>query len=228
MLVTVLRTAIMYVFVVLCLRVMGKRQIAELEPSELVVTIIISEIATEPIVDPGKPFATAALAIAILLFLETILSFIAYKHIGFRTLLYGKPSTFFSDGRINQNEMESQRFNMSDLLEEIRNSGATSLDDVEYVIMETNGNVSVILNTENRPVTPSDMGIKAAQTEISYILIDNGTLIKNNLERLKISRKWVMDKLHENGLKKISLVFYMGADKSGNAVVVKKGRDSNE
>ena len=116
----------------------------------------------------------------------------------------------------------------SDLLEEIRNSGATSLDDVEYVIMETNGNVSVILNTENRPVTPSDMGIKAAQTEISYILIDNGTLIKNNLERLKISRKWVMDKLHENGLKKISQVFYMGADKSGNAVVVKKGRDSNE
>ncbi len=222
MLVTVIRTAIMYVLVVFCLRVMGKRQIAELEPSELVVTIIISEIAADPVVDPGTPFLTAAVSIVILLFLEVFLSFIAYKNINIRSLLYGKPSTFFSDGKINQKEMQNQRYSIGDLLEEVRNRGAASLSDVEYVIMETNGNVSVIQNSISRPVTPSDLGLDVNPTEISYIIIDNGNLIKNNLIRLKLSKSWLMDELKKEGIKKISQVFYMGADKSGNAVVIKK------
>lgn len=222
MLVTVLRTAIMYVLVVFCLRVMGKRQIAELEPSELVVTIIISEIAADPVVDPGTPFLTAVVSIVILLFLEVFLSFIAYKNINIRSLLYGKPSTFFSDGKINQKEMQNQRYSIGDLLEEIRNQGATSLNDVEYVIMETNGNVSVIQNSISRPVTPSDLGLDVQPTEISYIIIDNGNLIKSNLIRLNLSKNWLMDELKKEGVKKISQVFYMGADKSGNAVVIKK------
>lgn len=214
----------MYFLVVLCLRVMGKRQVAELEPSELVVTIIISEIAADPVVDPGKPFATAFVSIIILLFLEVLLSYIAYKNIGFRSVLYGKPSTFFCDGKLNQKEMQNQRYSIGDLLEEIRNTGATSLNDVEYVIMETNGNVSVIQNSVSRPVTPMDLGLKVPVTEISYIIIDNGNLIKSNLDRLSLDKKWVMNKLKEDGISKISQVFYMGADKSGNAVIIKKER----
>ncbi len=222
MLITVLRTAIMYVLVVLTLRIMGKRQIAELEPSELVVTIIISEIAADPIVDPGKPFATAIVSIIILLFFEVALSFIAYKNINVRSVLYGKPSTFYGDGKINQKEMENQRYSIGDLLEEIRNSGATSLDDVEYVIMETNGNVSVIQNSVSRPVTPDDLGLKVSVPEISYIIIDNGNLISANLERLKKTKGWMMKKLREEGIEKVSQVFYMGADRSGDTVIIKK------
>lgn len=222
MLIIALRTAIMYVLVVLCLRVMGKRQIAELEPSELVVTIIISEIAADPIVDQNKPFATAMVSIIILLFLEVFLSYVAYKKISFRSFLYGKPSTFYSDGKVNQKEMENQRYSVGDLLEEIRNSGASSLGDVEYVIMETNGDVSVIQNSANRPVTPSDLGIDVPSPQISYIIIDNGNLIKNNLIRLNLDKGWVMSKLKEEGISRISQVFYMGADKSGKCVVIKK------
>lgn len=222
MLVTVLRTAIIYTFVVACLRVLGKRQLAELEPSELVVTIIISEIATDPIIDPGKPMATTLIAISILLFFEVVLSYLAYKRIGFRSLVYGKPSTFYSDGEINQKEMKNQRFNVGDLLQEIRNNGATSLSDVEYVIMETNGDVSVITNSDNRPLTPNDIGIKVPVTEISYIVIDNGYLLKNNLKRLGVDKKWVFEQLKNKGIYKISDVFYMGACKGGNTVIVKK------
>lgn len=222
MLITVLRTAIMYALVVLTLRIMGKRQIAELEPSELVVTIIISELAADPIVDPGKPFATAIVSIIILLFFEVLLSFAAYKNINIRSLIYGKPSTFYGDGKINQKEMQNQRYSIGDLLEEIRNSGATSLSEVEYVIMETNGNVSVIQNSQNRPVTPGDLGIKVSMPEISYIIIDNGNIISNNLQRLGKTRGWMMKKLRDEGISKVSQVFYMGADKSGDTVIIKK------
>lgn len=222
MLITVLRTAIIYFFVVGCLRILGKRQLAELEPSELVVTIIISEIATDPIIDPGKPIAVTLIAISILLFFEVVLSYLAYKNITFRTMLYGKPSTFYSEGKINQKEMKNQRFNVGDLLQEIRNNGAASLSDIEYVIMETNGDVSVISNSDNRPLTPKDVNIKVPITEISYIIIDNGALLKNNLKRLEVDRAWVFDKLKEEGIYKISDVFYMGACKGGNTVIVKK------
>lgn len=226
MLITVLRIAMMYAFVVLCLRIMGKRQIAELEPSELVVTIIISDIATDPIIDPGKPFVTAIIAISILLFFEVVLSFLAYKHINIRSLLYGKPSTFYSDGEINQKEMENQRFSIGDLLEEVRNNGAASLKEVEHIVMETNGNVSVILNSENRPLTPSDVGIKAEETEMSYIIIDNGCIISGNLKRLDLTRAWIKERLKKEGIRRISDVFYMGADKNGHTVVIKKNRKS--
>lgn len=226
MLITVLRIAMMYAFVVLCLRIMGKRQIAELEPSELVVTIIISDIATDPIIDPGKPFVTAIIAISILLFFEVVLSFLAYKHINIRSLLYGKPSTFYSDGEINQKEMENQRFSIGDLLEEVRNNGAASLKEVEHIVMETNGNVSVILNSENRPLTPSDVGIKAEETEMSYIIIDNGCIISSNLKRLDLTRAWIKERLKKEGIRRISDVFYMGADKNGHTVVIKKNRKS--
>lgn len=224
MLITILRIAMMYAFVVLCLRIMGKRQIAELEPSELVVTIIISDIATDPIIDPGKPFVTAIIAISILLFFEVVLSFLAYKNISIRSLLYGKPSTFYSDGEINQKEMENQRFSIGDLLEEVRNNGAASLKEVEHIVMETNGNVSVILNSENRPLTPSDVGIKAEETEMSYIIIDNGCIISSNLKRLDLTRSWVKERLKKEGIRRISDVFYMGADKNGHTVVIKKNR----
>lgn len=226
MLVTAIRVAIMYAFIVLCLRIMGKRQIAELEPSELVVTIIISDIATDPIIDPGKPFVTAVIAITILIFFEVVLSFLAYKNINIRSVLYGKPSTFFSEGKINQKEMENQRFSIGDLLEEVRNNGAASLKEVEHIVMETNGNVSVILNADNRPLTPSDMGIKAAETEMSYILIDNGAVVGGNLKRLNLSRSWIKERLKKEGIQRISDVFYMGADKSGHTVVIKKDRKS--
>ncbi len=225
MLVTILRTVIMYVFVVATLRIMGKRQIGELEASELVVTIIISDIAAMPITNTDVPLATNVLAIFVLTSLEIILSFIAYKSPAVRTALYGKPSTFFKNGKFNQDEMLKQRFNVADIMEEVRGNGICSLSEVEYIVMETNGRVSVVLKSENSPVTTSDLQIKKEPIRLSFIIIDNGTVIGSCMKSLGLNNEWLNNTLKEYGLTKASEVFYLSFEQdSGKTVLVPKDK----
>ncbi len=212
MIITVLRTIIIYFTVVLSLRLMGKRQIGELEASELVVTIIISEIAALPITDSGAPLAGNILAILILLTLEIVLSYLAYRFVPIRVLLCGKPSTFFCRGKLYQKEMEKQRFSLGDLMEEIRGSGATGLSQVDSVIMETNGRVSVILRGEHSPVTPQDLNIPPGEVCLSYVLIDNGHLIRQNLTRFGLNDIWLKQRLSEYHVRHIRDVYYMSVE----------------
>ncbi len=224
---TFIRTIIMYFFVVLTLRLLGKRQIGELEPSELVVTIVISEVAAMPIQDTSESLVSSLVVIFLLLILEVLLSFGAYKSFAARKLFYGTPSVFYEKGIINQKEMKKQRFNLNDLMECVRNTGATSLSEVDFVIMETNGNVSVIPKTEHRPVELSDIGLTAAPAQISYIIIDNGTINQNNLKRLGFNETWLAKQLKTKKIPDASEVFCMTADKSGEVVIItneKKGR----
>lgn len=224
---TFIRTIIMYFFVVLTLRLLGKRQIGELEPSELVVTIVISEVAAMPIQDTSESLVNSLVVIFLLLILEVLLSFGAYKSFAARKLFYGTPSVFYEKGIINQREMKKQRFNLNDLMECVRNTGATSLSEVDFVIMETNGNVSVIPKTEHRPVELADMGLSAAPVELSYIIIDNGAVNQNNLKRLGFNEAWLEKQLKSKKITHSSEVFCMTADKTGEVVIItneKKGR----
>lgn len=222
MIITVIRTVVMYFFVVLALRIMGKRQIGELEPSELVVTIMISELASLPIQEPGQPLMTSIVGIILLLVLEVVISFSAYKNMRLRKFFYGTPSMFFKKGKIDQKEMENQRFNLNDLLAEVRNNGAADLSEVDYVLMETNGNVSVILNAENRPLTPKDMNLNPAPPEISYVVIDNGRVNAANLKLLGYNGEWLRTQLENYKVKSPADVFYMGADAAGNVFLIPK------
>ncbi len=230
MIITVLRTLIMYVFVVVTLRLMGKRQIGELEPSELVVTIIISEIAAMPITDIGVPLVGSILAIMVLLVLEICLSYLAYRSIGVRSVLYGRPSMFFQKGKMDQKEMKKQRFNVADLMEQIRNNGAVSLDQVDFVLMETNGNVSVIMKSENSPVTPSDLNTKVEPVRMNYVIVDNGNLVRSNMERLGLDDRWLKKQLKSEKLDSVKDVFYLSFEQSSGKTVlipqekVKRGR----
>ncbi|MBQ2890787.1 MAG: DUF421 domain-containing protein [Clostridia bacterium] len=222
MLITFIRTILIYGFVIFAIRIMGKRQIGELEPSELVVTIIISEVAAMPIQDTSQPVILSVVAIVLLLILEVIISFVAYKSRGFRKILYGTPSILYSKGKINQKEMERQRFNVNDLMEIIRNNGAASLSEVDYVIVETNGNVSVLLNAENKTVTTKDLGIESAPVEISYLVIDNGKENETNLKRIGFDLEWLKTQLKEHSVTKIEDVYCMGADRLGNIFIIRK------
>ena len=217
---TFIRTIIMYFFVVLTLRLLGKRQIGELEPSELVVTIVISEVAAMPIQDTSESLVSSLVVIFLLLILEVLLSFGAYKSFAARKLFYGTPSVFYEKGIINQKEMKKQRFNLNDLMECVRNTGATSLSEVDFIIMETNGNVSVIPKTENRAVELADMGLSAAPVELSYIIIDNGAINQNNLKRLGYNEAWLTKQLKTKKIPDASEVFCMTADKSGEVVII--------
>lgn len=210
----------MYVFVVLTLRLMGKRQIGELEASELVVTIIISEIAAQPITDLGVPLVGSILAILVLLLLEICLSQLAYHSVWVRTALYGKPSMLYSKGKLHQKEMKEQRFNVGDLMEEIRNNGVVSLSQVEYVIMETNGKISVILRAEDNPVSPKDLQIKPEPVAMSYVIIDNGNLISANLKRLGLDKNWMEKQLKEHKIKHYRDVFYLSYEQESQNIVL--------
>ncbi len=219
----VLRTAIVYFFVVLTLRLMGKRQIGELEASELVVTIIISEIAAMPITDLGVPLAGSILAILILMVLEILLSYVAYRNVWVRTVLYGKPSIFYQKGEMNQKEMKRQRFNVADLMEELRNNGAVSLQQVDFVLMEPNGKVSVIMKAEHSPVTPEDLRVQASPIQMSYVIIDNGNVIRANMKRLGLDDVWLKKTLQKKKLGSARDVFYLSVEQgSGQAVLIPK------
>ncbi len=220
MFITFIRTIIMYFFVVVTLRLLGKRQIGELEPSELVVTIVISEVAALPIQDASQPILNSLIAISLLLILEVILSFSAYKSFWARKVFFGTPSVFFEKGKINQNEMKKQRFTLHDLMETIRNTGATSLSEVDYVIMETNGNVSVIPNSKFRPATSFEAGIETSPNYISYILVDNGNVNEHNLKHLGYNHDWLDKQIKKNNIKKVSEIFCMTADLNGSVVII--------
>ncbi len=221
MFITFIRTIIIYFFMVLSLRMLGKRQIGELEPSELVVTIIISEVAAFPIQDTNQPVLTSLMAIALLLILEVLLSYGAYKSLKLRKLFFGTPSVFFEKGSINQTEMEKQRFNLNDLMETVRNTGATSLSEIEYILMETNGNVSVIPKPQNRPLTPSDMDMEnLPPVFLSYVIIDNGNINYNNLNRLGFDEEWLLKQLKKNSFSKPVEIFCMTSDHLGNVVIM--------
>ncbi len=224
MLTTFIRTIIMYFFVVLMLRLLGKRQIGELEPSELVVTIVISEVAALPIQDVSQPLSNSLVAIFLLLILEVVLSFSAYKSFWARKFFYGTPSVFYEKGKINQREMKKQRFNLNDLMECVRNTGLTSLADVDFVIMETNGNVSVVptQQKEESQSTPSS-------PYISYIIIDNGHINENNLNRLGFDENWLLTQLKKRKYNSPHEIFCMTADMQKNTVIIpfekeKKGK----
>jgi len=223
LLITIIRTIIVYFFVVLTIRMMGKRQIGELEASELVVTIIISEIAATPITNIDAPLATNVLAIFILMILEVVMSYLAFRMPKVREILYGRPSVFYKNGKLNQKEMLSQRFNVADVMEEVRSHGACSLSDVEYIVMETNGNVSVILKNESSPVTAKQLNIKTDTVRMSYIIIDNGNIIKECMDKLGLNEKWLKNKLEEHNIKRPEDVFYLSFEQmTGKTVVIPK------
>lgn len=223
MIITLIRTLIMYIFVVGALRLMGKRQIGELEASELVVTIIISDIAAIPITNIEVPLLTNAAAILVLMVLEMALSYLAYRNTAVRMVLYGKPSTFYRNGSFNQQEMMHQRFNVADIMEELRNNGICSLNDVEFIVMETNGKVSVILKQDKSPATAEMFNLKPKPTGMSYIIIDNGTPIRGCMNQLGLNDEWLSNQLKIHNVKSVKDVFYLSFEEStGNTVLIPK------
>lgn len=213
----------MYICVVFALRMMGKRQIGELEASELVVTIIISDIAAMPITNTEVPIVINVLAIFLLMILEVSLSYFAYKNPKIRRIMYGKPSTFYKNGKFDITEMERQRFNIGDVMEELRGNGASDLSEVEYIVMETNGSVSVVMKKEESAVTPSMLNIKPDPARMSYIIIDNGHIIKGCMQSLGLNEEWLKKCLEKHGLKSAKDVFFLSFEQNtGNTVVIPK------
>lgn len=157
MAISFIRTVILYIFVVIGLRTMGKRQIGEMQPSELVVAIMISDLATIPMQETGIPIFSGIIPIFTLIVMEILLSQFSLKNKGFRRLMSGKPNVIIHNGKILKEEMKKLRFNMDDLNEQLRIQGYTGIKDINFAILETNGQLSIIPKPKNRQASVEDV-----------------------------------------------------------------------
>ena len=175
--ITLLRAIIIYIFITVAMRVMGKRQIGELNPQELVITILISAVATVPLENNGMPLANSLIPIAIFISFEIINSTLSMKSIKFRALIKGKPRFIIKDGKIQQVELTKLRFTIDDLTDAVRQAVVFDISQVANAIVETNGVVSVQKKSEYAPLTPKDIGIKTEDAEVPITAIVDGKAV---------------------------------------------------
>lgn len=219
----VIRTLILYLTVTAALRIMGKRQMGELQPSELVVAIMISDLASVPMQDIGIPIFSGIIPAVTLIAAEVMLSFTALKSNAVRKFLSGSPSIVVYNGHINEKELNKLRFNINDLLEELRTNGYYDINDVQTAIVETSGKLSIIPKDSSRPVTVSDMGIVSPSREgLPYVLIADGSVNKSELKRAGKNMNWLKCELEKRGIVPKE-VFVCSLDINDNLFVQQKG-----
>lgn len=223
MLFTVLfRTIILYVIVITSMRIMGKKQIGQLEPFELAITIMVSELAALPMQDTRIPIIHGFIPIITLLTLQTALSVLQLKSEKFRSIVNGRPSILIEDGQIDIDELRYQRFNINDLMEEIRLQGYFNISDIEYAILETSGQLSIIPKTSLTPPTKEDLNIQSTQDSLPIPLILDGKIDHENLILIKKDLKWLRTRLNKSEDDDFSDIFIAILDSQKNFYFQKK------
>ena len=221
MLTILLRTVIIYIILISTMRIMGKRQIGELEVSDLVTTLLLSEIATLPIENQEIPVMYAVIPIITLLTIEVISSVISFKSPKIRGFLNAKPSILISQGKINQRELQNSRIAIDELISEIRLNGISDIKEVQYAILESSGKLTVIPKIEFSQPKMQDLKIKAEETGLAHIIISNGTVNDYNLNYLGKSRTWLDSVLKKHNTV-ANDVFLMTANDKSETNIVKK------
>lgn len=224
MLTAVVRTIILYLIIVIGIRLMGKRQIGQLEPSEFVLSLLIADLAAVPMQDFGIPIIMGIIPIITLLCLSTILSVLTVRSIRIRALLCSRPSIVVEDGKILYREMVKNRFTVDELMEELRVAGVTDLDSVKYAVLETTGRISVITKKEQQPPTASDLGVAVEDTGLPVIVVSDGRILSENMKIRNLSSEWLRQELSGRKIQDISQVFLMTVDEAGKVYLsVKEG-----
>lgn len=210
------KTAILYLVVVVSMRLMGKRQIGELQPFEFGIAVMISELAAFPLTESDKDIWYGIVAIGILVLCQFIFSVLSIKSVRFRGILCGRPRVVIKNGRLLEQNLTRELYTINDLLEQLRILNVQNISDVEYGILETNGQLSIVLKSQKRAVTPADLGIETKYEGISLDLIIDGSILEHNLKLAKLDRNWLMNKLKENGWSNPKDIFYACLDSEGN------------
>ncbi len=197
MLVVFTRALILYIIVVITMRIMGKRQIGQLQPFELAIAIMISELAAVPMQNTGIPLINGIIPILTLLIAQLLMSLISLKSIRARALFCGRPSILIDKGKIKEVELRKELYTLNDLLEQLRIKNFPNIADVEYAILETNGQLSVIPKSQKRPLNPQDMNIKTEYEGLSIDVIIDGEVLESNLRTAGKDMKWLEAELHK-------------------------------
>lgn len=196
-----LRATVIYISLILSLRLTGKRQIGELQISELIITFMISELASTPIQDLSIPISYSILPIILLLCYEIIISFSITKSKILKKVFTGNPTIIIKKGKLNQGELAKSRIGISEFLGELRAKDVSDISTVDYAILEQNGKLSVFLKDENQPVTKKDLGLQPKSCGICHAVIVDGDINESNLKDTCKNAKWLNKFLNEHKLK---------------------------
>ena len=226
MAISLIRTVIVYISLILSLRIMGKRQLGELAPSELVVAVLISDLASLPLQDTGVPLLYGLVPVLTLLCSEVLISYATLKNIRFRVFVGGKPSMIISEGKINQKEMMKNRLTLDELMVEMRKKNVIDISTVRHAVLEADGTLSILLYPTESPVTPSQMKLSVDDTDYPVILISDGHIMTDNLNKLGYSSEWLSDTLKDHGAGSTEDVYLLMSDKNGKTYFSAKEREN--
>ena len=226
MLLTFIRTIILYIIVLIVMRFMGKREIGQVQPFELVISIMIADLATLPMAEPGIPITNGIIPILGLLVMHLTISVLNLKNVKIREIICGKPSILIYRGRINEKNMRKERFTINELEERLRGNNVFNIGDVEYAILETSGQITVIQKPNKRNSIPEDFGIMPEYEGIAYDLVVDGKVMKQNLEKLDKDYNWLVKQISAFGIKPEEALIAT-IDGKGNFFCQEKGGRKN-
>ena len=217
-----IRTLILYMLIAVALRAMGKRQMGELSPSEFVITLLFSELASLPMEDTETPLLYGFIPVLTLLALEILISSLFLKNRWIRKLINGKTSVLIENGEINQAEMARLRLTLDELIEELRLKNFINISDVKYAILESNGELSVFPFGQEQNASRSDVGKNDDNVFLPYTVISDGVFAEKEAEKLGLSEKQINKELKKRGITSKQDVFLLQIDEKQNIFLVPK------
>lgn len=195
MLITFIRAIILYVVVLITMRLMGKREIGQLQPFELAISIMIADLASVPMSELGIPITNGIIPILALLVMYMLISILNMKSVNFRKVMSGKPSLLIYRGKIDEKALKKESITINELQERLRVDNIFNLGDVEYAILETNGELTVIQKPEKRALTPQDLNLNPDYEGIPYDLVVEGVVMHENLKSIGKNEVWLRKEL---------------------------------
>ncbi len=216
MLISFVRTILLYLLVIAAMRIMGKRQIGQLQPSEFVIAMMLAELATIPMQDVDIPLLYGVLPIMTLISIEILISVIVLKSGKARRMLEGKACILVKDGMFDIEALRKLRYNIDDVLEELRAGGYTDVREVAYAILETSGVMSIIPKSTQRPPTAEELNVPVEKCYLPHVVIKDRALYREGMDMLEIQEKDVLRILKENHIQKVQDVFFATLDEKQN------------
>ena len=216
-----IRAFIIYIFVIIAVRIMGKRQVGELKPHELVITILLSAVAVIPLEENSMPLANCLVPILLFISMEIITSVVSMKSLWFRNLLQGKPIFVIRKGKLDQNKLKQMRFTIDDIVDALRQKDIFDLSEVEDAVIETNGSLSVLPKAEYKPLTPNDVNISVTEKGTPITIVMDGKPISEYFNELKIKDSEI-ELILQTVNTDISKIMLLTIDDNGNTFLINK------
>ena len=219
-----IRTLIIFLTLIILMRLLGKRQLRELELSELVVSVLLADMAATPLQDTSIPLINGIIPITTLFACELVISGVMMKSLGFRNLMCGKPAFLIIHGEIQEAEMRKSRLSIDELFEELRSKEILDPRTVQYAVLETDGTLNTILEPRERPLSAANAGLSPSDCGYPRVIISDGAVIKNNLDAIGKKYKWMESEIKKCGANDPKEIFIMIYFEDGNIYIQKKER----